>query len=154
MAFAKIKNIIDSGLKSVSMPLDHTASLEPEIGIRIVHSSNEKALRVTVIGARHLPQNFGFFRVNNYVVKVSVTKSKKQSAVVKQGTVENSEYFIIIYRQGIERISWPVNPRGHVSHEFQRRLFHTYLSLHTLILTRGGAIFMCNTRTYRAFSVK
>ena len=73
MAMAKIKNFIDTSLKTVSQPmLERTAaaSLEPEIGLRIVYSPNEKSLRVTVLGARHLPQNFGFTRVNSYVVKV------------------------------------------------------------------------------------
>ena len=71
---ARIKSFIDTSLKTVSTPLDRTVNLEPEVGIRIVHSINEKALHVTVLGARHLPQNFGFTRVNSYVVKVrSVT---------------------------------------------------------------------------------
>lgn len=71
MAIAKIKSFLDNGLKSVTTPLDRTASLEPEVGVRIVHSPNGKTLRVTVLGARHLPQNFGFTRVNSYVVKVN-----------------------------------------------------------------------------------
>lgn len=71
MALAKLRNFIDNNLKTVSTtPLDRTVNLEPEIGIRIVHSPNDKALHVTVLGARHLPQNFGFTRVNSYVVKV------------------------------------------------------------------------------------
>ncbi|OXU28476.1 hypothetical protein TSAR_013356 [Trichomalopsis sarcophagae] len=72
MAIAKIRSFLDSGLKSVSQPLSERASanIEPEIGIRIVHSPNDKNLRVTVLGARHLPQNFGFTRVNSYVVKL------------------------------------------------------------------------------------
>ncbi|KOC61804.1 hypothetical protein WH47_03061 [Habropoda laboriosa] len=78
MALAKIKNFIDTGLKSVSTPLDRTVNLEPEVGIRIVHSMNEKALHVTVLGARHLPQNFGFTRVNSYVVKVKLIPGKEK----------------------------------------------------------------------------
>ncbi|KAI4494522.1 hypothetical protein M0802_008843 [Mischocyttarus mexicanus] len=78
MALAKIKSFIDSGLKNVSTPLDRTVNLEPEVGIRIVHSPNEKTLCVTVIGARHLPQNFGFTRVNSYVVKVKLIPSKEK----------------------------------------------------------------------------
>lgn len=70
MALAKIRNFIDNSLKTVSTPLDRTVNLEPEIGIKIVHSPNDKTLSVTVLGARHLPQNFGFTRVNSYVVKV------------------------------------------------------------------------------------
>lgn len=70
MALAKIRNFIDNSLKTVSTPLDRTVNLEPEIGIKIVHSPNDKTLNVTVLGARHLPQNFGFTRVNSYVVKV------------------------------------------------------------------------------------
>lgn len=76
MAIARIKSFIDNGIKSVSTPLDRTANLEPEVGIRIVHSLNEKALHVTVIGARHLPQNFGFTRVNSYVAKVKLIPGK------------------------------------------------------------------------------
>lgn len=71
MALARIKSFIDTGFKTVSTPLDRTVNLEPEVGIKIVHSINEKALHVTILGARHLPQNFGFTRVNSYVVKVS-----------------------------------------------------------------------------------
>ncbi|KAK0182625.1 hypothetical protein PV327_000741 [Microctonus hyperodae] len=78
MAIAKIKNFIDTSLKNVTTPLDRTANLEPEIGIRIVHSSNEKTLRVTVLGARHLPQNFGFTRVNSYVVKIKFFPGKEK----------------------------------------------------------------------------
>jgi len=61
MALAKIRNFIDNSLKTVSTPLDRTVNLEPEIGIKIVHSPNDKTLNVT---------NFGFTRVNSYVVKV------------------------------------------------------------------------------------
>lgn len=75
---ARIKSFIDTGLKTVSTPLDRTVNLEPEIGIRIVHSINEKALNVTVLGARHLPQNFGFTRVNSYVVKVKLIPGKEK----------------------------------------------------------------------------
>ncbi|XP_034183765.1 uncharacterized protein LOC117605974 isoform X1 [Osmia lignaria lignaria] len=78
MALAKIKSFIDTGLKTVSTPLDRTVNLEPEVGIRIVHSINEKALHVTVLGARHLPQNFGFTRVNSYVVKVKLIPGKEK----------------------------------------------------------------------------
>ncbi|KYN31528.1 hypothetical protein ALC56_14409 [Trachymyrmex septentrionalis] len=76
MALAKIRNFIDNSLKTVSTPLDRTVNLEPEIGIRIMHSSNDKTLNVTVLGARHLPQNFGFTRVNSYVVKVKLIPGK------------------------------------------------------------------------------
>ncbi|XP_054015342.1 uncharacterized protein LOC128896145 isoform X1 [Hylaeus anthracinus] len=76
MALARIKSFIDTGLKTVSTPLDRTVNLEPEVGIRIVHSVNEKTLHVTVLGARHLPQNFGFTRVNSYVVKVKLIPGK------------------------------------------------------------------------------
>ncbi|XP_076639149.1 uncharacterized protein LOC143351494 [Colletes latitarsis] len=76
MALARIKSFIDTGLKTVSTPLDRTVNLEPEVGIRIIHSVNEKALHVTVLGARHLPQNFGFTRVNSYVVKVKLIPGK------------------------------------------------------------------------------
>ncbi|CAK9816867.1 hypothetical protein ANTPLA_LOCUS9144 [Anthophora plagiata] len=78
MALARIKSFIDTGLKTVSTPLDRTVNLEPEVGIRIVHSINEKALHVTVLGARHLPQNFGFTRVNSYVVKVKLIPGKEK----------------------------------------------------------------------------
>ncbi|KOX78006.1 hypothetical protein WN51_05894 [Melipona quadrifasciata] len=78
MALARIKSFIDTSLKTVSTPLDRTVNLEPEVGIRIVHSINEKALHVTVLGARHLPQNFGFTRVNSYVVKVKLIPGKEK----------------------------------------------------------------------------
>ncbi|XP_012273158.1 uncharacterized protein LOC105695802 [Orussus abietinus] len=78
MAIAKIKNFIDSSIKSVSTPLERTVNLEPEVGIKINHSINEKALFVTVIGARHLPQNFGFTRVNSYLVKVKLIPGKEK----------------------------------------------------------------------------
>ncbi|KAK2587781.1 hypothetical protein KPH14_003886 [Odynerus spinipes] len=78
MALARIRSFIDNGLKTVSTPLDRTVNLEPEVGVRIVHSPNEKTLCVTVIGARHLPQNFGFTRVNSYVVKVKLIPSKEK----------------------------------------------------------------------------
>ncbi|XP_046815315.1 uncharacterized protein LOC124422633 [Vespa crabro] len=78
MALAKIRSFIDNGLKTVSTPLDRTVNLEPEVGVRIIHSPNEKTLCVTVIGARHLPQNFGFTRVNSYVVKVKLIPSKEK----------------------------------------------------------------------------
>lgn len=78
MALAKIKSFIDTSLKTVSTPLDRTVNLEPEVGIRIVHSVDEKALHVTVLGARHLPQNFGFTRVNSYVVKVKLIPGKEK----------------------------------------------------------------------------
>ncbi|KAH0568529.1 uncharacterized protein LOC123263780 [Cotesia glomerata] len=78
MAIAKIKSFLDSSLKSVTTPLDRTTTLEPEIGIRIVHSPYDKTLRVTVLGARHLPQNFGFTRVNSYVVKVKFFPGKEK----------------------------------------------------------------------------
>lgn len=77
MAIAKIKNFVETSLKTVSQPLTEraagSANLEPEVGVRIVHSPNEKKLKVTILGARHLPQNFGFTRVNSYVVKVLTT---------------------------------------------------------------------------------
>ncbi|XP_066586012.1 uncharacterized protein [Prorops nasuta] len=76
MALAKLKNFIDNSIQKVSTPLDRTVNLEPEVGIKIVHSPNEKALHVTVLGARHLPQNFGFTRVNSYVVKVKLIPGK------------------------------------------------------------------------------
>ncbi|XP_011691557.1 PREDICTED: uncharacterized protein LOC105452284 [Wasmannia auropunctata] len=76
MALAKIRTFIDNSLKTVSTPLDRTVNLEPEIGIKIVHSPNDKTLNVTVLGARHLPQNFGFTRVNSYVVKVKLIPGK------------------------------------------------------------------------------
>ncbi|XP_015511574.1 uncharacterized protein LOC107218266 [Neodiprion lecontei] len=76
MAIARIKSFIDSGLKSSS--LNRTTNLEPEVGIKIVHSPAAKALYVTVIGARHLPQNFGFTRVNSYVVKVKLLPGKEK----------------------------------------------------------------------------
>ncbi|KYN16871.1 PREDICTED: uncharacterized protein LOC108763836 [Trachymyrmex cornetzi] len=76
MALAKIRNFIDNSLKTVSTPLDRTVNLEPEIGIKIMHSPNDKTLNVTVLGARHLPQNFGFTRVNSYVVKVKLIPGK------------------------------------------------------------------------------
>ncbi|XP_043798073.1 uncharacterized protein LOC122717757 [Apis laboriosa] len=78
MALARIKSFIDTGFKTVSTPLDRTVNLEPEVGIKIVHSINEKALHVTVLGARHLPQNFGFTRVNSYVVKVKLIPGKEK----------------------------------------------------------------------------
>ncbi|XP_015605868.1 uncharacterized protein LOC107272836 [Cephus cinctus] len=78
MAIARIKSFIDSSIRTVSTPLDRTANLEPEVGIRIVHSPTEKALYVTVIGARHLPLNFGFTRVNSYVVKVKLLPGKEK----------------------------------------------------------------------------
>ncbi|XP_029159957.1 uncharacterized protein LOC114931964 [Nylanderia fulva] len=78
MALAKIRNFIDTNLKTVSTPLDRTVNLEPEVGIRIVHSPNDKTLHVTVLGARHLPQNFGFTRVNSYVVKVKLIPGKEK----------------------------------------------------------------------------
>lgn len=71
MAIARIKSFLDTSIKNVSAPLDRTVSLEPEIGLRIEHSPNLKTLSVTVLGARHLPQNFGFTRVNSYLVKVN-----------------------------------------------------------------------------------
>lgn len=71
MAIAKIKTFLDASLKTVSAPLERVnTTIEPEVGIRVIHSPNEKCLRVTVLGARHLPSNFGFTRVNSYVVKV------------------------------------------------------------------------------------
>ncbi|KYM78969.1 hypothetical protein ALC53_10523 [Atta colombica] len=76
MALAKIRNFIDNSLKTVSTPLDRTVNLEPEIGIRITHSPNDKTLNVTILGARHLPQNFGFTRVNSYIVKVKLIPGK------------------------------------------------------------------------------
>lgn len=76
MAIARIKSFIDSGLKSVTQPHDRTVIIEPEIGIRIVHSPSDKTLRVIVLGARHLPQNFGFTRVNSYIVKVKSQRKK------------------------------------------------------------------------------
>ncbi|CAL1676239.1 unnamed protein product [Lasius platythorax] len=78
MALAKLRNFIDNNLKTVSTPLDRTVNLEPEVGIRIVHSPNDKTLHVTVLGARHLPQNFGFTRVNSYVVKVKLIPGKEK----------------------------------------------------------------------------
>ncbi|XP_048510365.1 uncharacterized protein LOC125500707 [Athalia rosae] len=76
MAIARIKSFIDTSLKNTT--LNRTANLEPEIGIKIVHSPASKALYVTVIGARHLPQNFGFTRVNSYVVKVKLLPGKEK----------------------------------------------------------------------------
>ncbi|XP_057337813.1 uncharacterized protein LOC130675926 [Microplitis mediator] len=78
MAIARIKSFLDSSLKSVTTPLDRTTNLEPEIGLRIVNSPYDKTLRVTVIGARHLPQNFGFTRVNSYVVKIKFFPGKEK----------------------------------------------------------------------------
>lgn len=89
MALARIKSFIDTGLKTVSTPLDRTVNLEPEVGIRIVHSVDEKALHVTVLGARHLPQNFGFTRVNSYVVKVRTSVTFRYQPALRN-TAERS----------------------------------------------------------------
>ncbi|XP_058803586.1 uncharacterized protein LOC131671291 isoform X2 [Phymastichus coffea] len=79
MAIARIKTFLDSSLKTVSAPLERTATtIEPEIGIRVIHSPNEKCLRVTILGARHLPNNFGFTRVNSYIVKVKLFPGKEK----------------------------------------------------------------------------
>ncbi|XP_043272282.1 uncharacterized protein [Venturia canescens] len=82
MAIAKIKSLLDSGLKNVTAPLgavtDRIQNLEPEVGIRMVHCPTDKTLRVMVLGARHLPQNFGFTKVNSYVVKIKLLPDKQQ----------------------------------------------------------------------------
>ncbi|XP_014228301.1 uncharacterized protein LOC106653403 [Trichogramma pretiosum] len=80
MAMAKLKNFIDTSLKTVSQPIERATGgpLEPEVGLRIVHSADEKNLRVTVLGARHLPQNFGLTRVNSYIVKVKLLPGKEK----------------------------------------------------------------------------
>ncbi|XP_001604209.1 uncharacterized protein LOC100120582 isoform X2 [Nasonia vitripennis] len=103
MAIAKIRSFLDSGLKSVSQPLSERASanLEPEIGIRIVHSPNDKNLRVTVLGARHLPQNFGFTRVNSYVVKVKLIpgKDKYETTTRNESWPQWNEEFVFSLRK-------------------------------------------------------
>ncbi|XP_034939960.1 uncharacterized protein [Chelonus insularis] len=78
MAIARLKSFLDTSIKSVTTPLDRTANLEPEIGLRIIYSPNQKTISVTVLGARHLPQNFGFTRVNSYVVKVKFFPHKEK----------------------------------------------------------------------------
>ncbi|XP_032681939.1 uncharacterized protein LOC116849156 [Odontomachus brunneus] len=101
MALAKIRNFIDNSLKTVSTPLDHTVNLEPEVGIRIVHSPNDKTLHVTVLGARHLPQNFGFTRVNSYVVKVKLIpgKDKFETTSKNESWPQWNEEFIFPLRK-------------------------------------------------------
>ncbi|XP_077272306.1 uncharacterized protein LOC143902924 isoform X1 [Temnothorax americanus] len=101
MALAKIRNFIDNGLKTVSTPLDRTVNLEPEIGIKIVHSPNDKTLNVTVLGARHLPQNFGFTRVNSYVVKVKLIpgKEKFETTSRNESWPQWNEEFVFLLRK-------------------------------------------------------
>ncbi|EFN83876.1 uncharacterized protein LOC105183752 isoform X1 [Harpegnathos saltator] len=101
MALAKIRSFIDNSLKTVSTPLDRTVNLEPEVGIRIVHSPNDKTLRVTVLGARHLPQNFGFTRVNSYVVKVKLIpgKDKFETTSKNESWPQWNEEFIFPLRK-------------------------------------------------------
>ncbi|EZA56955.1 hypothetical protein DMN91_011547 [Ooceraea biroi] len=101
MALAKIRNFIDNSLKTVSTPLDRTVNLEPEIGIRIVHSPNDKGLHVTVLGARHLPQNFGFTRVNSYIVKVKLIpgKEKFETTTKNESWPQWNEEFIFPLRK-------------------------------------------------------
>ncbi|KAF7991917.1 hypothetical protein HCN44_010718 [Aphidius gifuensis] len=102
MALAKIKNFLDSGLKSVTQPLDRTVTLEPEIGLRIIHSPNDKTLKVTVIGARHLPQNFGFTRVNSYIVKIKFFPGKDKFETTSKSEswpVWNEEFTISLRKE-------------------------------------------------------
>ncbi|XP_012533120.1 uncharacterized protein LOC105834861 [Monomorium pharaonis] len=105
MALAKIRNFIDSSLKTVSTPLDRTVNLEPEIGIKIVHSPNDKTLNVTVLGARHLPQNFGFTRVNSYVVKVKMIpgKDKFETTSRNESWPQWNEEFVFPLRKEIKQ---------------------------------------------------
>ncbi|XP_014214429.1 uncharacterized protein LOC106643703 [Copidosoma floridanum] len=102
MAIAKIKSFIDTSLKTVGSPIDRTTtSLEPEIGIRIVHSPDDKSLRVTVLGARHLPQNFGFTRVNSYVVKIKLIpgKDKHETTTRNESWPQWNEEFVFPLRK-------------------------------------------------------
>lgn len=105
MALAKLRNFIDNNLKTVSTPLDRTVNLEPEIGIRIVHSQNDKTLHVTVLGARHLPQNFGFTRVNSYVVKVKLIpgKEKFETTTKNESWPQWNETFTFLLRKEIKQ---------------------------------------------------
>ncbi|XP_015120237.1 uncharacterized protein LOC107043316 [Diachasma alloeum] len=101
MAIARIKSFLDNGLKSVAAPMDRTANLEPEIGIKIVHSPGDKELRVTVVGARHLPQNFGFTRVNSYIVRIKLFpgKDKFETTTKNESWPQWNEEFVFPLRK-------------------------------------------------------
>ncbi|XP_051156238.1 uncharacterized protein LOC127278532 [Leptopilina boulardi] len=101
MAIARIKSFLDTSIKNVSAPLERTVHLEPEIGLRIEHSQNLKTLSVTVLGARHLPQTFGFTRVNSYLVKVKLLpgKEKYETTTKNESWPQWNEEFVFNLRK-------------------------------------------------------
>lgn len=68
-----------NNLKSFFKPFQAPPSepSEPEIGFKLTFSKSSKQLRVKVIGARHLPANYGTIKPHGYSVKVKFKKSKK-----------------------------------------------------------------------------
>lgn len=68
MAFSlkKLRNIltVTNGRQTGS------ALLDPELGFKATVNEQAKELKITVIGARHLPTIYGLTRAEGYVVKV------------------------------------------------------------------------------------
>ncbi|XP_011305738.1 uncharacterized protein, partial [Fopius arisanus] len=63
--------------------------------------SGDRELRVIVIGARHLPQNFGFTRVNSYIVRVKLFpgKDKFETTTKNESWPQWNEEFVFPLRK-------------------------------------------------------
>ncbi|XP_044727155.1 uncharacterized protein LOC123290871 [Chrysoperla carnea] len=84
--FEKLKNIITPKTKlNIS-----NVFLSPEVGFKIIHNCVTKELRVTIIGARHLPSLYGLNSVHGYVIKVKIFPGKMK------------------YETQMRKESWPV----------------------------------------------
>lgn len=73
----RIPNVMESVLKKFRNILNVTGGqqtgntfLDPEIGFKASINKQAKELKITVIGARHLPTIYGLTRAEGYVVKV------------------------------------------------------------------------------------
>lgn len=65
-SFKKLRNI----LTVTSEIQTGNNFLEPELGFKAAINEHNKELKITVIGARHLPTIYGLTRPEGYVVKV------------------------------------------------------------------------------------
>lgn len=65
----KLKNIIARRPRKLELNVSNVF-LSPEVGFRLLHNHMLKELKVMVIGARHLPNIYGFNSVLGYIIKV------------------------------------------------------------------------------------
>lgn len=67
-ALKKLRDIVTTA--NNRQPAGSSANLDPELGFKASLNEQTKEIKITVIGARHLPTIYGLTRAQGYVVKV------------------------------------------------------------------------------------